>query len=407
MAVFEYTALSTKGRKLKGLVDADSAKTARLKLKAQGIFPTSLLERQRQPLSVTKQPLAWLLERKVSTAQLSIATRQLATLVSAGIPLVEAIKALKEQLEQPRLKTVFSEVCDRITEGSSFANALQNYPKVFPPLYANMVKSGEASGTLDLVMERLADLLEAQVQLHRKILSAIAYPVLMLLLCLGVVVLLLTYVVPQLTEIFEDRDAALPLPTQIVVVLSDFVRSYWWAILAMIVFGITAFKKYALTTKGRRQIDNFKLRSRIFGPFTKKIASAQFSRTLGTMLSSGVELITALTIVKNILGNVVIQQTLDGIILGVSEGKSLANQLDQTKVFPRLLVHMTAIGEKTGQLENMLIRAAQSYESEMNSIVTSLTAILNPILILFLALLVGFILIAVMLPMLEMTSLAG
>ncbi len=407
MAVFEYTALNSTGKKVKGFVDADSVRSARVKLKNQGIYPTTLVEGQTKAPSVSKDFKSIFGEPKVSAAALGIATRQLATLVGAGMPLVEALRSLAEQTESPRLKTMVADVADRVNEGSTFAESTRAHPKIFPKLYSNMVASGEASGTLDLVLERLADLLEAETNLRRKVMAAVSYPILMLMLCFGVVILLLTYVVPQLTKIFEERKAALPLPTQIVIGLSDFVKSYWWLIFAAMFLIAVGYQRYAASTNGRKFIDGLKLRIPIIGPIAAKVAAARFAQTLGTMLGSGVELLTALSIVKNIMGNVVVQEAIETVAVGVREGKSLSKELEKTKLFPRLLIHMVAIGEKTGQMEKMLQRAAMNYDSELNALVAGLTAILNPILILFLAGLVGMILISVMLPMLEMTSLAG
>ncbi len=405
MAVYEYTALSEKGRKVKGHVDAESVRAARVRLKKQGIYPTTLEESQSKKVSKTKDVGAYFQRQGVSSAALGIVTRQLATLSAAGMPLVEALKNLADQVDQPRLKTVIASIADRVNEGSTFAESIRQHPKVFPPLYGNMVASGEASGTLDLVLERLADLLETDAQLKRKVLAALAYPVLMMILCFGVVILLLAYVVPKLTVIFEEHKAALPLPTEIVIAASDFVKSYWWLIFALIVGSVVLFNRYAATKLGRIKIDGMKLRLPLIGPLLTKVAAARFSQTLGTMLSSGVELLSALNIVKNIVGNVVLKEAIEHVSEGVREGKGLSRELERTKLFPRLLTQMVSIGERTGQLDKMLLRAASNYESELNAIVAGLTAILNPILILFLAGVVGMILISVMLPMLEMTSL--
>ena len=236
--------------------------------------------------------------------------------------------------------------------------------------------------------------------------AALAYPILMLVLCFGVVILLLAYVVPKITVIFEEHKAALPLPTEIVIAASNFVKSYWWLIALLIFAALTVFRQYLATKTGRERIDRLKLRLPIVGAIVGKVAAARLSQTLGTMLTSGVELLSALNIVKNVIGNVVLKEAIESVSEGVREGKGFARELERTKVFPRLLIQMVAIGERTGQLDKMLLRAATTYESELDAIVSGLTAILNPILILFLAGVVGIILISVMLPMLEMASLA-
>ncbi len=407
MAVFEYTALNASGKKVKGVVDAESVRAARSKLKLQGVFPTSLEETKSKALGKSAKGASIFGERRVGAAQLGIATRQLATLVGAGMPLVESLKALGDQLDQPRLKAVIADIASRVNEGSTFADAVRAHPRVFPKLYPNMIASAEASGTLEIVLERLADLLESSAALRRQVFAALAYPMLMLVLCLGVVILLLTYVVPQITEIFEEHGGVLPTPTRIVIAMSDFIQAQWLPCVLLVAFIIISLVRYYKTEAGRERIDGIKLKLPVFGALTTKAASARFSRTLGTMLSSGVELLTALTIVKNIIGNVVIEKAIADAREGVREGKNLADELDKSGVFPRLLVHMTAIGEKTGELESMLLRSARAYESEVNTVISALTAVLNPILILILAGIVGMILVSVLLPMLEMTSLAG
>jgi general secretion pathway protein F len=405
MAIFVYKALNEKGKQIKGIVDAESLRSARFKLKQQGIFPTQLEEsKKRRPtgtISITSLKAA----RGISTSQLAIITRQFATLVGAGIPLVEALKALGDQIDQPSLKTVIVNITDRVNEGSTLAAAIREHPSIFPKLYSNMVASGESSGTLDSVLQRLADLLESQATLKRKILSAMTYPCLMLLLCFGVILLLLGYVVPQITKIFESKGAKLPLPTQIVIALSSFVQNYWWLVIAIFIGLVLSYRLYVKKDKGRWMVDYWTLKIPIIGQLKLKIAISRFSRNLGIMLASGIELLTALAITKNLLGSRPLEEAIERAIEGVREGRSLAVELKKSQLFPRLLTHMTAIGEKTGQLEPMLQRAADSYEREVDAVISSFTSILEPVLIIFLAGIVGAILAAVMLPMLQMTSL--
>ena len=405
MAVFEYTALDSKGKKKKGVIDAESAKGARQKLKTLGLFVTTLAETESQTPSGSSKKITLSLGMRVKSGDLAIATRQLSTLVGASIPLVDSLRALSEQLDSQKLKRVFSEISDLVNEGSTFADALRKFPKVFPNLYINMVASGEASGSLDLVLERLSELLESQADLRRKVIAASAYPALMLVLCFLVILLLLSFVVPQITEIFKEKKQVLPLPTQIVIGMSNFTKAYWWAIIGCAVLALFGWKKWGDTEGGRRHIDSWKLHFPLFGQMNLKIATSRMARTLGTMLSSGVELLTALGIVKNIVGNVLLEEALENSIVGVREGRSLGAELRKSERFPKLLVHLISVGEKTGQLESMLLRAAKSYESEVDAVVSGLTKILEPILILFLAVIVGCILAAVMLPMLEMSSL--
>lgn len=407
MSVFFYKALNNKGRAIKGVIDAESIREARQRLKSQSIFPTEIKEGNAESKS-SLQSIQVFGDRptKISTSHLSILTRQFATLVAAGMPLVDSLKALAEQLDNPNIKKIIVDIRENVNEGASLADSLKKYPSAFPRLYVNMVASGEASGSLDMVLERLADLLESQAELQRKVLSALTYPILMLILCFGVIILLLAYVVPQITKIFEDQGAILPLPTRIVIALSTFIKSYWYLLIIAIVLGVVGFKSYSKSKKGQKNLDRLVFKLPVLGALKLKIACSRFSRNLGTMLSSGIRLLTALEIVKNILGNVVLEEAVDAAIVGVREGGSLAKELSKSQQFPQLLIHMVAIGEKTGQLEQMLNRAAKAYESEVNSAIASFTSILEPLLIILLAFIVGAILASVMLPMLEMTSLA-
>lgn len=408
MPVFVYKALDARGKNKSGLVDAENVRAARVKLRSQGIFPTALeeaagKEEQRSGLFGRSSGK----RRSVRAGDISIATRQLATLVGAGMPLVESLRALGDQVDDRTLKQILSEVSEQVNEGSTLANALKDHPRVFPRLYVNMVASGEASGSLELVLGRLADLLEAQAALRRKVGSALTYPILMLTLCFGVVILLLAYVVPQITAIFQERGAVLPTPTRAVIALSDFVRGFWPLLIAAAVGAVYGFRWYSGTPQGKKRLDGLLLKLPFIGRLALKVATSRLSRNLGTMLQSGIELLSALSIAKNIVGNSVLETAVENAIAGVREGGSLADQLEKSHLFPRLLIHMVAIGEKTGQLESMLIRAADSYDSEVQAVISSLTSILEPVLILFLAVIVGAILAAVMLPMLEMTSLAN
>jgi general secretion pathway protein F len=405
MAVFAYKGLDRNGKARKGVVDADSDRAARQKLKQEGIFPSFLQETTVNGTSTSSDKTTK--QKKVSTNQLAIATRQLATLVAAGMPLVDALRALADQIDDPRFRVVLSEVTDRVNEGSTLADAMREYPRVFPKIFVNMVASGEATGGLDVVLERLADLLETQAALQRKVLSALAYPILMLLLCSGVIVILLTFVVPEITKVFQSQKAALPLPTRVVIFISQFLATYWWAFIIAAIAGVLFLRSYGKTKAGRWNIDSLKLKLPLIGSITLKICSSRFSRNLGTLLSSGVELLTALSIVKNIVGNVVLEKIVEDASEGVREGKSLAQELKRGGKFPKLLVHMCGVGEQSGQLDSMMLRAAVAFESEVNAVISSLTSILEPLLIVVLAGIVGCILAAVMLPMLEMSQLGA
>lgn len=406
MPIFEYKAFNSQGKQIKGTVDAESPRAARIRLKQQNIFPTGLTEALEENKKKSINVNISFRSQKVGAANLAIATRQLATLISAGMPLVESLRAAADQIEHAHLKGVFVKVADSVNEGSTLANAMREYEKVFPRLYVNMVSSGEASGSLDLVLDRLSELLESQAALRRKIMAALSYPILMLFLCLGVVILLLAYVVPQITAIFADQGVTLPLPTRIVIVLSSFTQNYWWLCFILLILVVIFCRRYSATEKGREAIDRTALKLPLIGNLILKVATARFARNLGTMLTSGIEVLTALSIAKNIVGNSVLEQIISDAAEGVREGKSLAPELNKRGVFPKMLIHMIAIGEKSGEVDTMLNRAATSYESEVSAFITGLTSILEPVLILLLAGIVGGILASVMLPMIEMTSMA-
>ena len=402
MPIYEYKGLSSSGKQTKGVIEAESMRTARLKLKQKGIFATTIEESEEK----SKSSGIKINRSRVSTSQLAIATRQLATLIGASMPVVEALKALSEQVENTSFRRTLNGVAEQVNEGSTLANAMKQYPRAFPRLYINMVSSGESSGTLDLVLERLADLLEAQALLRRKVMSAMTYPVMMLVLCFGVIVLLLTYVVPQIASIFKDQNMTLPLPTQVIIWLSDVTKDYWYWIIILF-GGIYAFIAwYSKTPRGQKKIDSLLLKLPIIGTMTLKAATSRFSRNLGTMLGSGIEILQALTIAKNIVGNVILEQVIDKAVEGVREGRSLALELKKSGRFPPLLIHMVAIGEQTGAVDKMLLRAAKNYESEIDAFVSGLTSILEPVLIILLAVIVGGIIASVMLPMLQMSSLS-
>lgn len=407
MAVYEYTAINAKGKTVKGVIDAESSRSARQKLNDRGIFPTTMHEGEEQKPNSSWNLKIELGSKSIGASGLAILTRRLATLVGAGMTLVDSLKAVAEQVEKPKLKKVVASLADDVTEGASFADALRKHPKIFPRLYVNMVSSAETSGTLDLILERLADLYEAQADLQSKVYTAITYPALMLVLCVVAVVVLLTYVVPKITAIFESQGAALPLLTQFVVWLSVVLKTWWWVILALLIIGLVLFRRYKATDKGQEKIDEILLKLPLVGGLVQKIATIRFARNLGNMLTGGVEMISALNIAKSITGNRTFEAAIESAAEGVSEGRSLSSELKKTGAFPSVLIHMLNTGENSGQLESMLLKSATSYENEVNTFLARLTSTLEPILIIFVAVVVGGIILSVMLPMLELSSIAA
>jgi general secretion pathway protein F len=306
--VYAYRGLSDAGRDVKGEIDAETSRSAREKLRAQGVFPSSLEEVSK--IRKTKDIKLGLRRQKASTMQLAVLTRQLATLLGSGMPLVDALRALAEQVDVPVLRQTVTSVREKVTEGISLHQALEGYPGVFPKIFVKMIKSGEASGTLDLVLERLSDMLENQAILQRKILSAITYPVLMLFLCFVVIGLLLGFVVPEISKIFADKGEALPVSTQLVVDASNFLRNYYILIFLFVFASFVSFKKYIKTKNGRYRFDRWLVTAPFIGPVTLKLATSRLATNLGTMLKSGIELLTALSISKDILNNAYLEESI-------------------------------------------------------------------------------------------------
>lgn len=402
MAVYEYVGLNQAGKPLKGTIDADSVRGARQKLRGQNIFPTDIREGTVAQASEKRDVARFFQSDRIKAKELSVITRQLATLVGAGLPLVSALQALSEQCDELVSKRIILGIKEKVEEGSSLAKALSHYERSFPSLYVNMVTAGEESGTLDTVLENLADYLEGQIELRRKISSALFYPILMFCFCSLVVTGLLAFVVPNIIEIFKKQGATLPLPTRILVGISGALTSYWWVLIGLIVLAVYGFREYRRSEKGRNAIDRFVLKGPIIGGIYTKIATARVSRTLGTLLSSGVSLLTAMDIAKNIVGNVHVTAALENAIVGVREGKSLAGELSRTGVFPSLLSHMVAVGERSGRLEPMLLKAGKAYENEVNATLSGLTSLIEPLMIIVLGGIVFSIVISVLMPMVDL-----
>jgi general secretion pathway protein F len=408
MPVFEYIAIDRSGKSRKGIIDADSSRTARQKLRADGVYPTHMKETQASEIS--DKPSRWqyrLPLHRVRRGELVSTTRQLATLLTAGLPLVSALSGVLEQVRRPSLRKVLSQVRERVKEGMSLAAAFQEHPSVFPSIYTAMIHAGETSGTLELVVERLADFGEQQLALQRKIRSTLAYPILMLIVGVGVVVFLMTYVIPRVTQIFVDMKQELPLPTTILIRMSELCHRYWPVLLVVIILSIVAVRQYVRTDKGRRQYHRLLLKVPIVGVIIEKVAIARITRTLATLLHNGVPLLSAMDIVQNLVNNVVLQQAIKEARQEISEGASITTPLARGGVFPPAVIQMISVGEQSGNLENMLFKVAETFDSEVESSVTTLTSLLGPIMILFLAFFVGFVVLAVLLPIFEMSHLVG
>ncbi|MBW1914126.1 MAG: type II secretion system inner membrane protein GspF [Deltaproteobacteria bacterium] len=405
MAVYEYTALNKKGKNIKGIIDADSAITARQKLRDRDIFPIDIKESsvRSKDTGRTDSSISSLFGR-VKPGEISAMTRQLSILLGAGVTLVAALEALIIQVTNPLQKKILSQIKESVNEGNSLASSLAQYPKQFSQIYINMVRAGEASGSLDLVLERLAEFSENQEALKGRIRAAMAYPIFMSIVAVLVIFFLLTFIVPNITRIFEDMQQTLPLPTVMLIGISDFLKAYWWLLLiglGSIMIIISRFKK---SDKGRQIFDLFKIKAPLIGLINIKLAMARFGRTLGSLLQSGVPLITALQIVRNIVDNVIISDVIDNAIEEVEEGKNLAVPLGRSKWFPPITVQMITVGEQSGEIEKMLHKIADIYEREVESQTMAMTSILEPVMILVMACVAVFIVFSILLPILEMNQ---
>jgi general secretion pathway protein F len=399
MPVFEYQGVDRFGKKLKGTLDADSLRVARQKLKSQGIFTTDIRAGTKAESKATNSLNLSIGSRKIPNAKLAQETRQFATLVNAGIPIVEALQILGEQSSYTPLKKILIQVREQVEDGSSLAVAMGKFPRAFPRLYVNMITSGEASGTLDSVLVNLANHLEEQVELKRKLQSALTYPILILVICVLVIIGLVTFVVPKIVEIFEKEGAVLPLMTRILIAFSRSLTGFWFVYIGLILALILSAKMYYSSPKGRLVVDRLLLRLPLVSSLYQKVYTSRVSSTLSTLLASGVEMLMALEITKNTVGNVHVVKAIDDARDGVREGRNLSKELARSNLFPSLLTQMISVGERSGKLEEMLSKAGAAYKSDVSTSITGLTSLIGPIMIIGLGTFVLGIVISILMPM--------
>ena len=326
------------------------------------------------------------------------------TEAGSGIPLVEGLTALIDQVEHPELKAAFTEARNRVNEGEAFADALKAHPKVFPNLFVNMVAAGEASGTLEVVLARLADFLENQAKLKGKVGSAMAYPAFMTIMSLGIMAVMMTVVVPKVTGIFEDFEQALPWYTEVMIFVSKVLTDYWWALLGMIIGGVVWFRRWLATEAGRAKFDHLSLRVPLFGKLLVMVAVTRFARTLATLLRSGVPVLRAMEITRNVLGNQELMAVIDVARESVREGEGLAKPLKASGAFPPIVTHMIAIGERSGQLEEMLENVAVAYDQQIEVRVQAMTSMLEPLIIVFMGAGSGGIAFSILMPLMQISE---
>jgi general secretion pathway protein F len=412
MPVFEYAGFDAKGKPVRGQLDTDSPKALRTTLKRTGVIITEVKQQAAGPVRITtgNQQLQrsinqWMeMLQIVSVEQLSMATRQLAVMLASGMPLVEALTSLVETTEGKALQRMVSQVKTDVNEGMSLADAMQKH-RAFDKVYVNLVRAGESSGTLDTVLERLADFKESQAKMKGEVLGALMYPAIMVLMGMGNIALMFTVVIPKITKIFEHAKVQLPWTTRLLMFISNSVAGYWWLMIAFAAASVWGFVRWLRTPKGRETFDSFKLGLPFFGDLTRTLAMARFARTLSTLLSSGVPLLTCLDIVRNVVDNERLAKAVDKTRDAVREGEDIHVPLKRAGEFPTLLVSMVAVGERSGQLEQMLGRVATSYEQRADVRMKAAMSLLSPLLILGMGLSVGFIVFAILTPIMQMNSL--
>jgi general secretion pathway protein F len=408
VAVFEYRGiLVATGKPVKGVRDAENAKVLRGNLRKDGVLLTVATEGKAAQEKAKRNIKIFEILNRPSTSDIAVLTRQLATLIGAGIPLFESLNALIDQVENEQLKRALTQVREQVREGISFAKALEAHPTIFAGLYVSMVRAGEASGTLQQVLERLTQFMESQAKLKGKVTSALAYPILMAIIGTTLVSILMIAVVPNVTTIFASMDQALPWYTALLIGTSDFLAAYWWALLAALVLGIYVFRRWKRTEAGMYKWDSFILKVPVFGKVILMLSIARFARTLATLLSSGVALLTAMDIVSNVLGNSALEKVVIEAIGSIREGQSIADPLRRSGRFPPIVTHMITIGEKSGQLESMLESVADAYDTEVENRVQILTSLLEPLIIVMMGSVVGFIAMSILMPLIQMSSFAG
>jgi general secretion pathway protein F len=408
VAVFEYRGILVgTGKPVKGVRDAENAKSLRTALRKDGVLLTVATEGKAAEEKAKNNIKIFEFMSRPSTSDVAVLTRQLATLIGAGIPLFESLSALCEQVENEQLKRALTQVREQVREGTSFAKALEAHPTIFAPLYVNMVRAGEASGTLQQVLERLTSFMESQAKLQGKVTSALAYPILMAIIGTTLVSILMVAVVPNVTTIFASMDQALPWYTALLITTSDFMSNYWWLLLALLIIGIYSFRRWKNTPAGRLRWDGFVLKVPVFGKVVLMLSIARFARTLSTLLASGVALLTAMDIVRNVLGNACLEKVVVEAIGSIREGQSIAEPLKRSGRFPPIVTHMITVGERSGQLESMLESVSNAYDTEVENRVTMLTSLLEPLIIVMMGGIVGFIAVSILMPLIQMSSFAG
>jgi len=404
VSAFEYTAVDTSGRERKGTLEGDTARQVRQLLRDQALLPLTVTEVAQQERRQQRAKLGTV-RRGVSASDLSLLTRQLATLVQSGLPLDEALQAVGEQTEKPRIRSVILGVRAKVLEGHSLADGLSDFPRVFPEIYRATVAAGEQSGHLDTVLERLSDYTESREQLRSRTLNAMLYPVLLFVVCTSIVFLLLTFVVPKIVKQFENSKAQLPMLTEILITISDFARNWGWLVILCIGAGAWLFNRWLRNPAARQRYHAFLLQLPLIGKVVRGTNTARFSRTLATLTSSAVPVLEALRISGEVVTNLPMRNAVHEAAARVREGAAIGRSLGATKMFPPMMIHLISSGETSGELETMLDRAATNQEREMEAILGTFVGLLGPLMILVMGGFVLLIVLAMLLPIFELNQL--
>ena len=402
MPVYVWQGTTPSGEKRKGKIKAKDQRTAQILLRRQRIKITKL---KPKPKDILKD--ISIFQPKIKTKDVVLFTRQLATMIDASIPLIQGLNALAGQQENKTFKKVLTEIKQDVETGSTFADALKKHPKIFDRLYCNMVQAGEMGGILDKVMARLASYMEKADALKRRVKAAMMYPAIVLIIAIVVLAIILIFVIPVFQKMFAESGHALPAPTQLVINLSEFVKSYILHIIGALFAAAVAIKKIHQTEKGARFLDRLVLKAPVFGSLLRKVSVAKFTRTLGTLLNSGVPIIDSLNVAAGTAGNKIIEDAIFKVRASISKGRTIAQPLQESGIFPNMVVQMISVGENTGALDNMLNKIADFYDDEVDAAVDALTNAIEPLMIVFLGGIIGFIIIAMYLPIFQMAGAVG
>lgn len=399
MPIYIWKGINIHGEKRKGQIEAVDEAGVRAHLKRLRIEETSIREKPKDLLENIK-----FFRPKVKGKDVVVFTRQLSTMIDAGLPLVQCLQILARQQDNPTFKEMLTAIQANVETGTTLADSMRKHPKVYDSLYCNMIEAGELGGILDTILQRLANFKEKAMALQKRIKGAMTYPVICLGICILVLAIILIFVVPVFDKMFKDFGSTLPAPTQLVVNLSNAVKSYWWAIFGIVLLFVWIFKKYYNTERGRLQVDHMLLWSPVIGDLVRKVAVSKFTRTLSTMLQSGVPILDALGVVARTAGNKVIERAIVRVSAAIAEGRPIAEPLEESQVFPPMVVQMINVGESVGALDTMLEKVADFYDAEVDQAVDNLTAMIEPFMMVFLGGVIGGLVVAMYLPIFQIAS---